>query len=520
MLRPAGGPQPRNRAVPFQILRLDASTWVCAAFFVLFGALSVFRHVGLSSWILDLGVKVQLLDNARNGRWFQSSIEVGCYFGDHFNPGFFLLTPVYALLPDPIQLIVLQAALVATGGLAAARLAAREAPGFLHAPICAAALYLVHVSTGNSVLYDVHETTLAAPLVLFAALAWVTGRRATAIALLVGLLTFREEMGLAMAAFGAWLVVRNRADRAAGGWLMAISLAYTAACITLVIPAFRGTFSDTLSHLLPAWTGAGESNVELSWMESLGRKGLYLAVLLLPVWVQPGQRLRLLLPVLVTVAPLLLSSRVSHFSGRWHYDALVMPFVVLAAIEAWRAAGATNVARAAHTPTSTSMPLAWSRRALAVTLLSLGAIQLNSRVVEWTSAAVQNLPRRAAFDELRGRIPATASLATSQNLGPHLVREWLQVYPVVDWPPAQFGPPQPPARFALVDFEFEQRHRLIDVDPQRQRLMKLGYQSVAALDGFELFECTISTPVDQPAGSTEERIRRVEAELRGYWSLR
>jgi len=55
------------------------------------------RHAHFNSNGFDLGIQDQVVWNTAHGRWYQSSLEVTNYLGDHFKPLVALLAPFYRL---------------------------------------------------------------------------------------------------------------------------------------------------------------------------------------------------------------------------------------------------------------------------------------------------------------------------------------------------------------------------------------------------------------------------------------
>lgn len=451
-------------------------------FFLVACLLCVLRHDWLASWTFDLGVKSQVLFNCAAGRWLESSIEVEHYFGDHFNPTFLLLVPLYALVPSPTTLIIVQCASVAVGGVLIGLLARDWFPDRPHPALLAQAVFLLHPSTQNMVLYDFHENALAGTLVLGAVLAME--RKRLGVAVLVGILAVgcKENGGLALAALGTWCVLRRRAWRA-GLVLIPVGLAYTYLAIAVIMPHFSGEASDTLVR----YAGLGDTPARilcnvffrphlfvLTVLQPA--KLLYVLVLLLPALFVPLLRPVWLLPVAWVALPNLLTSRQEQFSGLYQYDALIIPFVVLAMLQAWRGIAKSGSATAlAH-------------RIPTLTVIVLILCLLNSRVWFWAGEAFVNIGRRADFARLVRDIPADAPLSASLNLGPHLVRRCLQEYPQLEWPAERF--PSLPARradYVIVDFLFEQRHRGSLREPQQKRLTEMGYALLSSESEFALY---------------------------------
>lgn len=80
---------------------------------MLYSVLSVLRHVIYHSFGPDLGLFDQIFWNTTQGRFFESTMSLAVpqphsYLGDHFSLIYLALLPVYALVPRPETLLVLQ----------------------------------------------------------------------------------------------------------------------------------------------------------------------------------------------------------------------------------------------------------------------------------------------------------------------------------------------------------------------------------------------------------------------------
>jgi hypothetical protein len=162
-----------------------------------------------------------------------------------------------------------------------------------------------------------------------------------------------------------------------------------------------------------------------------------------------------------------------------------------------------------------------SRWLVPATLAALALSNLNSTLPKWMSDAAANFRRRADFSALASQIPADAPLAASLNLGPHLIRRALTIYPVLDWPPDTFRRlPSRQAQYVLVDYLFEARHRALPRPPQHHRLIEHGYALLAERAGFALYRRPTTASPDwqpdplAPAGDVGARIHHIKQSLR------
>lgn len=454
-------------------------------FSIIFATLAVSRHLCLASWSYDLGVKSQLLFNAAAGRWLESSFEVQHYFGDHLNPTFFLLTPLFWLAPSPITLIIAQCISLALAGVIVGRLAQLWLPNLPRLAPLSQAVFLFHAATQNLTLYDVHENAFAATLVLAAVLANERKKHyltALCILLAVGC---KENAGLAASAFGTWLILRNRRTLA-GSLLIIAGLAWSFAAMQFVLPHYRGQLPDTMLRYAQLGNTPTDLLINLAtnpipFVRTLLHPSriVYVLALLLPTLYLPFLRPAFLLPALWVLLPNLLSARPQQCSSLYHYDALILPFITLAMLRAWCALERRDG------------PRLFIKIIPRLTIAALLILCANSRVWFWAAESIPNLARRDAFAQLAATVPPDAPLTASLNLGPHLLRRQLQVYPQLDWPADRF--PRLPARraeYVFVDYAFELRHRGNPRDPQHDRLTRLGYTLTDHTSNFALYRLT------------------------------
>lgn len=476
--RPPVSQSPRRRLWPVPLL-----------FVVTFGPMAWARHHWLGSWTYDLGIKAQVLYNCWHGRWLESSVEVGHYLGDHVNPTFLLLVPLYGLLPFATTLIVAQCLIFAAGGWIVALLARRWLPDRDRLAPLAAAAYLFQCSAGNLILYDFHETALASTLILLAVWAFDRGRAVPGLVATLLAMGCKETGGLIGAAMGTWLVV-SRKQKVLGTLLIVAGLAYSYLAMAVIMPHFRGGLPDTFQYYAHLGATPGEilrnifarpHRLIASVLEP--RKIVYVAILLLPALFVPLRNPRLLLPAIWVILPNLLSTRITQSSARWQYDAAIIPFVAVAMLQSWRHIVASG------------RPRWWHRRVVPATIAALLLSNANSRAFVWAGYVAPNLSRRADFDQLAAAIPDDAPLSASMNLGPHMVRRHLIDYPHLDWPADRFPRHfHHRAEYVLIDFVFEQKHFARTAPTINAHLREAGYALRTEHNRFGLYSLRANGP--------------------------
>ena len=182
------------------------------------------------------------------------------FLGEHFSPVLLLLVPLYALLPSPITLLVVQALAASLAVIPLHRLALH----LLERRAAAAAIglaYLVSRTLSYGLMYDFHMEIFY-PLLFFAAFLAFERRRGWTLAATVVLAAMcKEDAGLATAGFGLYAFARG--ERRTGALLFAGGLAWLIAAVTLVSPAFRHAGADHAYPFATYWSGYGRSQAEI-----------------------------------------------------------------------------------------------------------------------------------------------------------------------------------------------------------------------------------------------------------------
>lgn len=333
-----------------------------AVWAVVFARLSLLRLDAFWQARFDVGNMVQAVWSTTQGRFLESTSTSGeqiSRLAAHVDPLLALLAPLWWVWPSPDMLLVVQAAAVATGAFPAYWLGRRWL-GDERLAAAGALVYLLQPALGWATVTEFHPVTFAAPLVLFAIWAAVE-RHDAALAVFAGLaLISKEQVGLSLAVLGLWMAV-SLGRRRAGAVLAAVSLAWVALAVKVITPHFNdgsasvfvegryGELGDSPGEVLTTLVTRPDRAVE-TLLEA--DRLTYVLALLLPVG------------ALAVFAPLLaagalpdlllntLSSRPEQHQIEYHYVAVIVPFLVAAAIRGLAAL------RARERPV-------WLRRALA-----------------------------------------------------------------------------------------------------------------------------------------------------------
>ncbi len=319
-----------------------AAVWGMTAVWAgLFSYLSVRRHDAFWTGRFDLGNMVQAVWSTAQGRPLETTDVAGEQFvrlGAHVDPILVLFTPLAWTGALPQALLVAQAMIVAAGALPAYWLGRRWL-GDERLAVAAAAVYLLYPPLQWATLTEFHPVTLAAPLLLYCI--WAAEERRYALLAITAALAAltKEEVGLALAMLGLWMVVRGRGRRA-GAALAAASLAWVAVAVLVIIPHFN---DGRGSAFVGRYATLGEDGGDVAatvltrpWeaaevLASYDRLS-YLVALLAPL-----AFLSLAAPLLAAGAlPEVLINALSdwfpQYSIEFQYVAVIVPFLVAAAI--------------------------------------------------------------------------------------------------------------------------------------------------------------------------------------------
>jgi uncharacterized membrane protein len=382
------------------------------------GFIVVTRHVALRTHALDLGYYVQVVWSIGAGFGPYVTFPPMNAWGDHLSPILYLFVPLGMVAPGAIALLVVQTLVLAAGGLAVFGYATRRL-GVVPPAGAFALLFLVNPSLHGINLRDIHPQAFAITLIVAAALAFDAGRYAWCAIALALTLACREDAAVAVVGFGIWLAAA-RGHWRLGAAVAAASVLLLAFDLRYLMPFFRGEPYPHLHRFAYLGSSLGEILVNMvirpwRWIgvAFTGSKLVYLLLMLLPVGFLPLLAPRVLAAVLPGLALNLLSVDPVLTNFRAQYQAFVLPFLMLAAIEGY------------------ARIRAWPRAPAVVALAFLASVLLTARtandlmVTRWRLGAGQE-----AAHSLMERIPADAAVSTNERLAPHLAtRRDVFIYP-------------------------------------------------------------------------------------------
>ncbi|UQA95009.1 DUF2079 domain-containing protein [Streptomyces halobius] len=390
-----------RRTAPWRAPRLDPY-WTAAFFFVAYTLLTVchFRSMGASSW--DLGIFEQAI---RHYAHFEAPIvdlkgPGANILGDHFSPILVVLAPFYRLFPSPVTLLIAQSLLFALSAIPVTRAAGR----FLGRGrgLAIGLAYGMSWGVQKAVDFDFHEIAFALPLIAFALEAVLRGRWTAVVCWATPLPLVKEDLGVTAAAIGALALIRTRRASPLAIGLVACGITATAVTLGVIIPGFNGSGSYDYWSKLGADGGA---------VIPLGTALNTVLWILLPTTGLLALRSPLLLVALPTLGWRFLSHDPHYWGIDWHYNAVLMPVVFLALVDALPRAQVS--ARPWLRSYAHHLPAAALAAALALTT-TLPLARL-------TDAATYDRPPAAtAVEQLLDRIPDDATVESDIRPLSHL----------------------------------------------------------------------------------------------------
>jgi len=386
---------------------------------------------------LDLAIYNQVFWNTAHGRLFEMSIHPHSYLGDHAELLLLPLSLIYALLPNPRTLLVLQTIALAAAAypiwLIAKRATSNLSPKCQTLiPLLMALLWLLNPLVHNINLFEFHLLPFALIPLLFAYLAYEDGKKTRFILLALLSMLVREDVALVIAGFG----ILAAFERKSWWWRLApiaTGAAWFASAMTLVSHfAPDGAYKFAAYY---SWLGATPTEMVanaalhplsvLTHIVSVGNLemliGFGLPLLFLP-YLAPR--------FLVLAAGPLLQILMGAPGGsavvlETHYSTLFLPALFVAAIAGLDSVHGGRQKAGGRKFLSSRFPLPASRAHSTLFLLLMasvyGAFVLGplphaaARIVSGEDAVAA---RTAA--EIISEVPPDASVTASYRLLPHL----------------------------------------------------------------------------------------------------
>jgi uncharacterized membrane protein len=374
-------------------------------FFAAYTALSVCKHRHLGSGAYDLGIFTQAVRSYAELQPPVSELK-GARFnllGDHFHPILATLAPAYRLFPTPVTLLVAQAALFAISIIPVARLAADRFGERAGSAVGLA--YGLSWGIQRAVRFDFHEIAFAVPLLAFSLEQLARRRWAAAVAWAVPLVTVKEDLGITVAAIGAYIFCQGA--RRLGAAVVAGASAATVLTVLVIIPAFnpahRYPYQDTA-----AWSG----NPLLRLVMPVTKEQTMVALLLPTAFLVLRSPLALL--VLPTLGWRFWATNPAYWGTAFHYNAVLMPVIFVAFSD--------GLSRLSPAKRPVNKLLRQAAVPCSVIIVIVGTVAGPSPLARLADPATWELsPQVRAARAALAVIPDGADVAAANRLAPQLV---------------------------------------------------------------------------------------------------
>jgi uncharacterized membrane protein len=311
---------------------------------------AILRYAIFKASAFDLGNMDQVLWNTIHGRFFQFTNQAIDWYGPptrlaiHFEPIILPLALLYTFHADPRILLVFQTLALVSGALPVFLLTRRYIPEWpIFAPLMATA-YLFSPALLGLNIFDFHPVSLATPLLLYAILALTYKRYVWFLIACTLACMCKEDIPLSVALLGILVIWKYKLPRL-GLVLLIGGLLWSFLAFKVIIPHFYpGVQANNYWYryeALGSSPGAAVANLIIHpwllfttfftldrfyYIVGLMRSVGFLA-LLSPEW---------LLPALPSLAVNLLSTDPLLYSGVYHYNAAIIPFVMVSSIHGTR----------------------------------------------------------------------------------------------------------------------------------------------------------------------------------------
>lgn len=255
--------------------------------------------------------------------------------GDHFHPLLVVLGPVYALFPSGLTLLILQNLLVAWSAFILTRLAVRSVGRT--SGLFLGLAYGFSWGIQSAVAAQFHEIALALPLLALALEAYIERRLRTAVVAGALLVFVKEDLGLTVFALGLVLAWRFRGRARIGFALAAWGIGWTILSVAVILPALNTGGTYDYADRIDVGALLANPATEVLAMLTAAEKYQTLWLLLLA-----GGFLFVRSPLALLLVPTLLwrfaAANESYWGPDWHYNAVLMPVLFAALVDAILAA--------------------------------------------------------------------------------------------------------------------------------------------------------------------------------------
>lgn len=340
------------------------------------------------------------------------------FLGDHFHPILILLAPFYWIYSGEEVLLVLQPFVLLLAIIPLFLIGYRLTESlFFACAVCFA--YAFYLPTQNTLFYDFHEIVFLSPLFAWAYWYYLVGKKWWMSGLLLLLLFVKEEVGFFVATFGLYLMCLGKEWRWWGlGWMIAGG-AYSLATMYWLIPAIGG------NYLYFDYGSSGETPLAVV-MTLIGDPGK-----LGPLFFSPATKIETLK---LTYWPWAYLPLFSPLSLLLAFEQFFTRFLDLRTVVRWTLAyhysAPMTVVMSIGTIWAVGFYTRWvpAYRKTMIVLIGVCLVIL-TRIEQINRSAVllviypqfwQRQPWMDTLDEAIAMVPPGVSVATQNNLSPHL----------------------------------------------------------------------------------------------------
>jgi uncharacterized membrane protein len=323
--------------------------WLMAlAFALLVGYHALYRHWEFHTDAFDLGNMDQAVWNTLHGHPFRFTNRGNDDFGlptrlsIHVEPIILPLSLLYLIHAGPATLLVTQTLALALGVFPLFALSLRRLPRLPFVGVGLVFAYLLSPFTISEALWDFHPVTLATPLLLTALWALDARRYRWFLAAAILAIATKEDVGLSVAVVALLLAVARPEKRRFGILFALGSLLWVIVCFKVILPHYNvGVPGGNNYWYRYSWLGRTPAQAVVnaltkpwlvwSYLVVPGRMG-YLAIMLRTAGALGLLAPALLLAALPDIAVNLLSAHSEQYSGFFQYNAIILPYLLGAAV--------------------------------------------------------------------------------------------------------------------------------------------------------------------------------------------
>ncbi len=447
----------------------------------------------------DMGIMDQVLWNTTHGQFWRETIcntitDTNCIVGAsrwaiHFEPSMLLLVPIYWLIPGPHTLQFIQVVGVSIGALPAYWLGSRRWQN-QWAGVLLAVFYLFNPALRGVIIDDFHMVALAAPALMFAVYYMFSRNNIGLFIAVIFAMGTKEQVPLDVFMIGAMIALMQRRWRL-GAVIAGLSVCWAVAALWVIHAAspigesptamrYNGVFG-VITHLRLIFTTPSRLLYLAHMFDDSGWLGIFAPWTFLPP-----------LPDMLLNA---VSANQTQYSGFFQYNADIIPFLTLAALEG--TVGAHTLMQkyipALQQKIAEMFHKTYSVKIISATLMIALIVAGTAEILRTPSNRILNpilmsnaWPTVTAHAKLAytfyQMIPADASVTAQANLVPHL-SERHEIY--------QYPYNEVAAQYVLLDItsEYYPEQSYADYGNSVKQLLQSGqYSLVRAQDGYILLK--------------------------------